>query len=161
MHIIKNTDKSYPCTNCGSENVSIVREDSQNPRLKCNTCNFMFNGQDSLAAKESGGLKGSSEEELALAAEPEIYTIEEKPETWASVETPRTSTGEVSAKLYTSSKAIPRSPAYLFITKDRRTQEIVSQKDFKKTVLRWETGAKYDCYQLSPKQVGVKVEIDD
>lgn len=159
MHIIKNTDKSYPCTNCGSENVSIVREDSQNPRLKCNTCNFMFSGQDSIAAKESGGLKGSSEEDLALASDPEVYTIEEKPEAWSPA--PRTPTGEVSAQLYTSPKAIPRSPAYLFIAKDRMSQEIVSLKDFKKTVLKWEQRGKYDCYQLSAKQVGVKVEIDE
>ena len=78
--LLKNTDQAYVCTNCGADNVSIIREDKVNPRLKCNNCNFMFNGQDSKAAEEAGGIQASSAESLAEAVDPETTIIQIDPD---------------------------------------------------------------------------------
>lgn len=148
-HPTKNTDK-YECVNCTSDNVSIIRE-SENPRLKCNSCQFMFNATDFHAAKEAGAIKPSSAEALAEADEPERITY---PETGLV----RHSTEPHAYIPLTDAVSAPKTPSHLFLSKDRLTYELCTKSSFKKTAIIW-SDRKYDVYELKRIKLNVKVDI--
>lgn len=143
-------DGQYRCTVCGSANVSIIRQDAQNPRCKCGACGFVFNGADSAAAQEAGALPSSSAE-----------TLNSTDEANREIEDDRTNTREyVSPRRVVT--VVPRQPKYLFITKERKNcvQELVTEKEAKKTILRWEQKeSKYEIYELVPKKFDVTVDL--
>lgn len=148
----RNTDKEYPCVNCGSINANIVRE-GDDPRLKCNECGIMFDGSASLEAKEADAIPDSA---------PEI--AEDNPR---EVQPRGKERGvQLSNDLQplfdaNKPKKIPRYVDYVFISKDRKQYEFISERDLKKIALKWESeGKKYELYQLTSKKSSVKVDIE-
>lgn len=152
VRMMKNTDKEYPCTNCGSINSNIVREGA-NPRLKCSDCNFMFNGSDSLAAKEAGAIPdGPPEIQEPFIPEPPV----EAERSSADVPTVNggTGTGEASIK-------VPRTPSHVFIAKRRDKVEFCTKKDLKRVAVKWQyENIPHDVFELLPKTIRAKVEIE-
>lgn len=145
----RNTDKEYPCVNCGSINANIVRE-GDDPRLKCNDCGMMFNASASLEAKEADAIPDSApqiEEQEPVVNDPEPRRVQQS---------------DLEA-LYESNKPkkIPRYVDYVFISKDRKQYEFISERDLKKTALKWESeGKKYELYELQSKKSSVKIDIE-
>lgn len=145
-HLISNTDKDYKCVQCGDGNISVIRADKENPRLKCNGCSFLFDANDALAAEKAGAIPSSSPETLAGAEDP--TTIE------AHVNHVMDKVRE------TKAVRVPRYPKYVLVTKDRSDYAFTTQKDFKKVALTWESfGYKYDIFELTSKKLDVKVDI--
>lgn len=112
----------------------------------------MFNAVDSVAASEAGAIKASSLESLAAASEPEVDTLE-----------PRVSKVKQASSNPTiwdkaESQVLPKFPAYLFVTKDRKTHTVCSKKDFKATAIKW-SDRPHDCYELTKLNLSVKVEV--
>lgn len=149
------TDKEYPCTHCGSKSYTIVRQDDKNPRLKCASCNFIYSGEDSERALNSGEIPESSPETLAEAADAHREVAKDRPETERLQE----------AEPFHSPPAtdinIPRTPKFVFLSKDRKRSEFSTQKDVKAVALRWEAqGINYEVYELTPKKFEVNVNIE-
>lgn len=142
-HLISNTNKDYKCTHCGSVGVSVVRQDSVNPRLKCNTCSFVFNAKDSEAAELAGAIKESSKEVLEAAETPET-TINDYSKTNNS---DNRSVLSRTSELPKTSK-IPITPKYVFIDKKRTKTEFCTEKQFRKVAMKWELEGNYDVYEL-------------
>lgn len=145
-HVIKNTDKEFPCVNCGSQNVSIVREGTD-PRLKCNApgCGFTFNGSDSLDAKAKGSI-------------PDAPPVLQDP----SPERTPDFLGDPNPLIYTETvvKKLPRTLSYVIVSKDRTKHEFCNTKELKKLVLKWETSGKpYEVFELQSKQITARVDI--
>lgn len=151
VHTIRNTDKDYPCTNCGSDRTSIVREGSD-PRLKCSSCNFMFNASDSKKAKDAGAIPAEAPKIEPPQSDPMkvdrgIKIDEKRP----------------IARLEPKKDSIPRTPSYVLISKNRKHTEVefATLKTLKGTILKWQSEDKgYDIYELQKKSVQVKVAID-
>jgi ribosomal protein S27AE len=157
---ITNTDKDYPCTQCGSSSVSIIREDpaGHNPRLKCGSCGFMFNGADSAAAAEAGEIKASSADALANATEPERSVIAEhiKDQVQGRMNDIKT---DINRPYPVQGKYdFPTRPAYMFIAKDSTQYEAVAKKDFKKAAIKWSV-IPHSCYELKKIALDVKVDV--
>lgn len=149
-------DKEYPCTHCGSESYTVVRQDDKNPRLRCSSCNFVYSGEDSEKAVNSGAIPESSPETLAKAAEPHREIADEYEETPTTGE-PFNRTTPVPA----TNINIPRTPKFVFLSKDRKRSEFSTQKDVKSVALRWEAeGINYEVYELTPKKFEVNVNIE-
>lgn len=149
------TDKEYPCTHCGSQSYSVVRQDDKNPRLKCSSCNFIYNGEDSERAQNSGEIPESSPETLAEAAEAHREIAEDRPESKSS------EFGEPFRTAPATNINIPRTPKFVFLSKDRKRYEFSTQKDVKAVALRWEAeGINYEVYELTPKKFEVNVNIE-
>lgn len=150
-HLIRNTDKNYPCVNCGAPG-NIVRE-GPDPRLKCTQCGFLYDASASKEA-EDAGVVPDGPPKLDDTTPP--LTPPLSSETKSIVE-------RVAEKLESqaSSTKIPRSPSYVFVSKDRSLSEFTTKKNLKVTTLQWETsGRKYDVFELQPKQVSAKVHIE-
>lgn len=162
---IKNTDKSYPCTQCGVDSPSIIREDPKggsNPRLRCGACGFMYDGKDSLAATEAGAIKPSSEDSLAMASEPEESTIE-SPIQEAQREAANARRVQPGQTHYSPFNQVvvdpvPERPAYVFVSKDRKTHEFCTKKDLHPTAIRWSVKP-HNVYELAKLNLNVKVEV--
>lgn len=151
VQMISNTDKEYPCVNCGGTNVSIIRE-GHNPRLKCNACSFLFDGANSLAAQEADAIPESSPETLEAAFEPdrEYAAVIDEPDKPVI-----TNVSQVPHKV-----PIPKLPKYVFISKDRKYFNFVTEKSLKSQALSWEaSGRKYDLFELTAKKSVVKLDI--
>lgn len=164
VHQTSNTEKSYPCIHCGSESANIVRE-GDDPRLKCNQCNGMYQASQSIALQEAGGLpephEPTAEEKLRADKAKKMEEREpiEKTRETAKAEQ---STDEQDYQRVERRPGIPRTPNFVLITKDRKDFRFVTQKDLKKVVLEFEAREKkYDVYQLTPKQASVKVDFDE
>lgn len=151
--IIRNTDKSYPCVHCGSEQSSIIREDPKGDqraaRVKCNDCNGTYVAGDSIDAQAAGAIPDGPpnlppvpEYDEPMPAPDEVI-IEEAPKVQQEVD-----------------RKIPRIPSYVFISKDRLTTEFSTKKSFRKTLLKWETSTeKFDVFELTPKSFSIKIDI--
>lgn len=149
MALVQATD--YRCTVCASYNISVIRQDAVNPKLKCNACKFTFNGKDSAAADAAGVIQPASPEVLATATEPEREVIPHGQSTAASVQ--HNGNGAVTLP------ALPKMPSHLFIDKVRSNFEVCSKRDFKKVAVRWSQGGSFDIYELKKIQLKVKVDI--
>lgn len=149
-HITPNTDKDLPCVSCGGPG-NIIREGAD-PRLKCLRCNFLYNGSDSEAAKEAGNIPDG----------PPVIPDTTLPKVDRNLREPITDLPKVSQEIPPSSLAkIPRTPSYVFISKDRTGVEFATKKTLKQIALRWETqGRTFDCFELNPKKVSAKVTIE-
>ena len=156
----QDTSESYPCISCGKSDYAFIRQDKQNPRLKCNSCGFVYNGADSLALEKAGEIPSSSAETLAAAEEPErMIAMPDHPEE-SSVELV-SDYGLAGKADLRSRPAIPRTPKYVFISKTRKHVEYSTEKDVKSVAMRWESnGLNYDVYELAVKKFDIKVEID-
>lgn len=144
--IKRNTDKEYPCVQCGSINANIIRE-GDDPKLKCNDCNMVYQASVSLDAKEAGAIPEEAPV-LQEQAPPPRQPVENKVSS--------DDVKENAAKL-----KIPRTVDYVFIAKNRREAEFVSSRDFKKVALKWESAGKnYELYQLNQKKSSVKIDIE-
>lgn len=158
-HFINQTTDPYPCVNCGADDYTVIRQDASNPRLKCNRCKFTYNGADSLAAEEAGAIPTSSAETLASADEP---LREHTSTNELQAAQPRIDVRDERAA-YASPmvQKIPKSPAYVFISKRRDRVEYATEKDVKAVALRWESeGPNYDVFALAPKKFEVTLEIE-
>lgn len=149
MRIVRNTDKSYPCVNCGADDANIVREGSD-PRLKCNRCNFMYDASQSKEAQEADAIPDGppqiKEEPAYIDSSAEL--IESVPARIAPARAERVVT------------KVPRTPAYVLISKDRQRAEFTSSKDIDTAILRWKyEDVKFDLFELQPKKVTAKVDI--
>lgn len=150
------TDKEYPCTHCGSKSYTVVRQDSKNPRLRCSSCNFVYSGEDSEKAVNSGAIPESSAETLAEAADAHREVADEY-EATSRTQEPVDRRAPVPA----TNINIPRTPKFVFLSKDRRRSEFSTQKDVKSVALRWEAeGINYEVYELTPKKFEVNVNIE-
>lgn len=149
----------YPCVQCGSENVKIIRSDAQNPRCRCGSCGFVFNGADSLAAEKAGAIKASSAESLASAEEPTSKTYEPG----AIEEAEKTMTEYLQTPYATlvedAGLRIPRTPSFVFLSKDRRRYEFCTKKTLKRTAMKWELTGPYDVFELAAKKFDLKFDI--
>lgn len=134
---MSNTDKEYPCIFCGSSG-NIIREGA-NPRIKCNSCNGLYDGQDSLNAKEAGMIPDGLPE---LKEEPYNPLDHKLPDV-----------------IETNSGNVPKSPSHFFVSKSRNRFEFCTKRDFKKTALKWEQEGSYDCFELVPKKISAKIDI--
>ena len=161
MKLLNSTDKSYNCVHCGSGNIQVIRNDSKtgNSKLKCSDCNFLFTSEDAESAKKAGAIPASSPEALAKASDPEIE-VHKLPTTARTIDVPKFEKDLKAPQLlaFTTNK-IPRTPTYVFVSKDRTRVEFCNSKEVKKLALKWEQGGSYDVYELSPKQFDVKVDI--
>lgn len=151
--IAQNPDTPYQCTVCGNDDVTILRQDPKDPRLKCNACGFVFSGEDSLKAAAAGAIKASSPEALAAAVEPETETY--KPTKAVEIAERNYQTDN---KGYVQAK-VPRTPKYVFMSKDRKQHSFCTERDFKKTVLVWEAKGNYDVFELNSKTVEVNLNL--
>lgn len=151
-HFISNTDKTYPCVQCGSESANIVRE-GVDPRMKCTRCNFMYNASDSIAAKEAGEIP--NEAAYTPPAEPEPDTNPRRPR-----EEPTRDAANSTPSRVREAATVPRSPSYVFISKTRDRTEFATKKNVKQIAMRWQyEGVKFDLFELQPKAVSAKVDI--
>lgn len=140
---MRNTEKDFPCTRCGAPG-NVIREGA-NPRLKCVACNFMFDASDSLAAKEAGNVPQSVPEMQDNVAELPRANAEPK---------------EIGNRPITSPE-IPRTPSYVFVSKDRAQHEFCTRRDLTKTALKWQlSDDSYDVFELSPKKINAKISIE-
>lgn len=160
-HFINNTDKEYPCTNCGTASGNIVREGTD-PKLKCLSCGFLFLVSDSESAKNAGQLPTEP-------IRPSTQTLDESTIAKLQVranesnvqDSIRQQTSDRSNIPTTSYPKLPRSPSYVFLTKDRRRSEFCSKKYLKSITLRWESeGLRYDVFELVSKKVETKINIE-
>lgn len=161
-HLLKNNDREYKCVTCGSDNVSVIREDKEDPRLKCNSCNFLFNASHATAASKAGAIPESSPESLAGAQEPE--TIRHDPNSFSSDLAPLEwgASGDDSRRSFQfggNAKTVPKTPAYVFISKDRLLTEFSSRKDVKSAALKWAQNGPFDAFELVPKKFEVNLDI--
>lgn len=149
-------DKEYPCTHCGSKSYTVVRQDEKNPRLRCSSCNFVYSGEDSEKAVNSGAIPESSAETLAEASEPHREVADEyevSPKMKELLDRP--------APVPATTINIPRTPKFAFLSKDRKRYEFSTQKDVKTVALRWEAeGINYEVYELTPKKFEVNINIE-
>lgn len=145
----------YKCTNCGSEDYAVVRQDASNPRLRCSKCNFVFAGADSLAAEEAGKIPSSSAESLAAAEEPERETAMGYDEHGNEVAIQGMSGPGVLKTVFT--REVPQRPAFVFISKNGHS-EFCTKKDVKSVALRWHD-TPHKAYELVPKKFQVNVGI--
>ena len=153
--LVPATDKAYACTNCGNTAYSIVRQDAKNPRLKCSSCNFVYNGEDSLSAGKRGEIPESSPETLAAADDPDQEIAAERKDAEPFHSIPE----ERSLRLRVD-RAIPRTPKFVFIAKNRKHHEFSTAKDVKTVALRWEAdGLNYEVFELAAKEFEVNVNI--
>lgn len=149
--IVSNTDKTFHCIQCGSTATSIVRE-SPDPRLKCNDCNFLFNGSDSKAAEEAGAIPNGPPklQESVLPKTPRSES--QGKETQPSVNVSENRSTELS---------IPRTPSYVFISKKRDAVEFCNKKDLKRVAVKWQyENIPHDVFELSAKLIRAKIEIE-
>ena len=155
--IMQNTSKGYKCVQCGSEAVNVIREDPAgvNPRLKCTTCNFMFDASAAEAAEKAGEIPTSSPETLAAAVEPETTVAEPG----SSMQEARKRWGVPAKVPIQASTKLPRTLSYVFVSKDRTKSEFCNSKEVKKVALRWEQEGPYEVFELTPKQFDVQLKI--
>lgn len=150
-----NTDKIIPCTNCGQPG-NIIREGAD-PRLRCTNCGFSYNKSDSDAAVEAGAIPNEAptlDDPNPEATDPFASTGE-----GAEAESsPSLPTGP--PDIVHSTSKFPRTPGYIFISKDRERFEIVGKRDFRKAALWWAQGEKYDLFELLPKKSSVKIDVE-
>ena len=160
MKILPSLDKTYSCVQCGVDNNSVIQKDpkGKNHRLKCNSCGFLFNSQDADAAKEAGAIPSSSPETLAAASDPEVE-IYASPKESKTSRFPSEPVGPKPKELAVFANKIPRTPSFVFVSKDRSRAEFCNFKEVKKVALKWEQWGKYDVFELNPKQFDVKVDI--
>lgn len=164
VHQTPNTEKVYPCIHCGSESANVVRE-GDDPRLKCNQCNGMYQASQSLALQQAGELPEPHEPttEEKLRAEQAAKIAEREPiEKAKDTERFEYPTSQEDSPRVERRVGIPRSPDFVLVTKDRKDYRFVTKKDLKKVVLEFESREKkYDVYQLTAKQASVKVDFDE
>lgn len=154
-HIRANTDKLYPCTNCGAQG-NIVREGDtpELKRLKCLRCNFMYSAADSIAAVEAGEVPdGPPKLQPTPTPPPPSRDGDRSPAAHPSGH-------ESGAASIQRGIQAPRTLRYLVVAKDRSTYEFANAKQLKGVVFQWEAkGASYEVFELSPKEVTAKVDI--
>lgn len=157
-HIMRNTDKDYPCTQCGSAG-NIVRE-GPDPRLKCSSCNFMYDASVSLEAQKAGAIPDGLPEEIREATA--VDNPRRANEASDQTRDARGSSGVAAKGVHSAvSVKVPRSPSYCILSKDRKSFEFTTKKDFKQKLLRWiADDRKYDVFELHPKSVAAKIDID-
>lgn len=142
---------NYPCVVCGSTG-QIVRR-SVDPRVKCTKCGFTYDASESLNMKEKGQIP-EARQELQDPNPPSNTDVSRQIPT----ETQRA--GDTTSEP-TRGRNIPRSPGFVFLSKDRQDYEFCSKRDLEKVALRWQIGNKtYDVFQLSPKKVSAKLSIE-
>lgn len=148
-----NTTQELPCVICGSLG-NIVRE-APNPhetRVKCNSCGHTYSKQDSLDAKQAGAIPDAPPENVEKF----------KPIPTEEVVPPPLPEHSPSKNIdVTGTLSVPRTPAFVFVSKDRKTVQFCTKKDLKKTALQWETlGKRYDMFELQAKKVSAKIEFN-
>ena len=144
---MRNTDKEYPCLNCGQLG-NVIREGPtpSETRIKCNSCGFMYNASDSIAAKEQG----------AIPDGPPDITPEPAPE--KKPITPYVGLKKAGEPLPIGK--IPRTPSFVLVSKDRTKTEFATKKSLRQLVLKWEyESISFDVFELTPKAVSTKVDI--
>lgn len=158
VHMFKNTEKSIPCTNCGSEHTSVIREapSAEDKKLKCLRCNFLFTEADSLGAQSAGSIPDGP---------PELDPQQEITQNWIK-EGKKSPEDEVSTgrgpgnNLIGKTIPLPRTITHIIISKDRFGYDFCNKRTLKKTILSWEhAGKKYDVFELHPKKVSAKIDI--
>lgn len=144
--------KAYKCTMCGSASSTVIRQDKENPRLKCDSCSFVYNGRDSLEAQEAGTLT-SSQESVDGSEEPARETTD-------TTESPRRRMDKNLSTMLHPQIGVPARPKYVFVSKNRKSPkvEFCGQVDVKKTALKWHE-TKYDVYELVPRKFEVRVDL--
>lgn len=156
---MSNTTQNLPCVLCGASG-NIVRE-APNPadcRVKCNSphCGHTFSKQDSLDAQAANAIPENNFdfrdiEESQPPPAPQKEVVPSPP--------PEHSPSKKSGAMGTLD--VPRTPAFVFISKDRSHVEFCTKKDIKKVALQWETtGKSYNLYELHSKQVTAKIEFE-
>lgn len=162
MEILKTNNEAYRCIQCGAEEISVIREDpkKQNHRLKCGGCGFLFSVENAQNAEKAGAIPASSPESLANAADPETEIHTPSEQAARSVRTfPSEPQGVKPKEIAVFANKIPRTPTYVFVSKDRTQAEFCNSKEVKKLAMKWEQRGKYDVFELNPKQFDVKVDI--
>lgn len=152
MRIMANTSKDFPCTQCGNPG-NIIRENvsPELRKLKCLTCGFMYTEADSSRAVEAGEIP---DEPPTLQPEP-VHDQVESPSIRKEVRPnlPTRTEARVDKKL-------PRTLSYVVVSKDRSDYTFTTKKGLKQVIFQWETdGKKYEVFELTPKAVTAKVDI--
>lgn len=157
-HIISNTEKVYACIFCGSRSANIVREASslEATKVKCNQCSAVYTASDSKELEERGGLPDG------LPDIPEaVHTGDIGRRDGVEIDARENDlpvSGDPIAPLKQSS--LPKTPSFVFISKDRTTTEFCTKRELKRTVLAWtHLGTKFDVYELHPKKISAKIDI--
>lgn len=148
IRLLQNTSKEFPCVMCGSSG-NVIREsmDNTTKRIKCNKCNFVYSAQDSLDAQEVGTIPdGPQELQDKTPSGRHIKRGDEEPK---------------SENKQSSPVHIPKTPAYCFISKDRRRSEFISKRDLRKAILKWEyENINFDVFELHTKKVSAKIDLE-
>lgn len=151
VRMMRNTEKTLLCTHCGAPG-NVVREsdDPAQKKLKCLRCNFMYTAADSEAAHAAGAIPdGPPPEPQPEERERNVRQVRED------------STKRVDPLPEVSVTKIPRTPSYVFISKDRASSEFTTKKNVKAVALRWEyEGISYDMFELSLRRVNANIEIN-
>lgn len=148
---MSNTTQNLPCVLCGAPG-NIVREapNQSDVRVKCSSCGHTYSKMDSLDAQAAHQIP----EYAGPAPEPAYH-----PEQEVMPPSPEPSRSQNSTD--TGTLAVPRTPAFVFVSKDRKTVEFCTKKDLKRKALQWETtGKTYDMFELLPKKVSAKIEFN-
>lgn len=128
--------------------------------MKCNTCGMVYFASDSKAALEAGVIPDGAPELQdtdAAVQQPESPGNEGT----AGLERDKVDGGGRGSNGGTVKKAVPRTPSFVIVAKDRTEVEFCTQKDFKRALLKWEAAdKKYDCFALTLKKVSAKVDIN-
>lgn len=155
VHLTSNTEKEYRCIQCGSDSVNIIREGAD-PRLKCNGCQMLFDGSQAKAAEKAGAIPDKAPEPIQATVPTEAASNPR--------EVPKSSEPEKTSKQEqqkSSTPRIPREPAFVFISRDRKEVEFVTEKELVARTLNWQSRNKnYDLYQLNEKKSTVKVTFE-
>lgn len=154
-HITTNTEKTYPCIRCGSKQANIIREASSlsETKVKCSdtNCNFVYTAQDSKELEEKGQIPNGPP-----AIQESVQTKEER----SADRIPRDSHTPAAEHISGGATGLPRSPAFIFISRDRTRSQLCTKRDLRKQTLAWEhEGVKYDVYELQPRKVSAKIDI--
>lgn len=157
-HLTSNTEKTYPCIFCGSKSANIIRESSslESTRIKCNDCNGVYAASDSKELQEKGQLPDGP----PVVQEPVQPASKDGGGRDPVVRDQPSKDAVVSENRPSDRGSVPRTPSFVFISKDRAITEFYTRRDLKKAVLSWEhRGVKYDVFELNPKKISAKVDI--
>lgn len=144
----------YKCVLCKTPSEVIVKGSTlESTKCKCPKCGMMFQAADSVALAKSSKEPNANDtgtEAPSSAADQESQVRNEVRHTAAGITNP-----------YEGERTrLPRTLAYVIVSKDRTRHEFVNKKQLKKAVLQWETREKpYEVFELSPKSVQAKVDI--
>lgn len=150
VHMLDTGSNQYPCVVCGSQG-TIIRN-TPNPRVKCGSCGFVYDGSESKEMKDKGQLPD---------APPQLQ--DPNPPTTDPGREPvreRDTESDRPSPVVTQSQ-VPRTPAFVFISRDRTITEFCGRRELKNIALKWQISDRtFDVFELQPRKVSAKVEVE-